>query len=275
MQMTTFSETYHEFTLIENTDFYHHYMNAKMPFLYSCNVLKFKRDPTLEEYIETEKKLKVFQQKMNQDYVHFYSMENTPFSKEIEQYLVSENYTLTTEELLSIDPKDFYSKYSNKEVVVVLVQSNKQLNDYLNFMYQLNLKHGVSFAQKKQVFYLNRFYSPKIQQINAYLNGQVVGTANIILSEEFIELDHFEVDPTSQHQGIGIEIQKFIMSLANDKQVLLVAEKNSDANRMYYHQHYQFRGYQMSAFKRFIPSFKSICYCFYLMKVIFFLNLFV
>lgn len=255
--MITFSETYHEFTLIEKTDFYHHYHNAKMPFLFSCNVLKFNRDPMLEEFMATEKKLMNFQLKMNQDYVHFYSVENKPFPKEIEQYLVLENYILTTEELLSIDPRDFYSTRSNKKVVVGLVQSNKQLNDYLAFMYQLNLKHGVTFAQKKQVFYLNRFYSPEIQQINAYINGKIVGTANIISSGKFIEIDHFEVAPTLQHQGIGTEIQKFIMSLTKDKQVLLVAEKGSDASRIYYQQHYQFNGYQMSAFKRFLPSFSQ------------------
>lgn len=256
--MIAFSETYHDYTLVEETELYHHYYNPKLSFFYPCNVLKFKRNPTLEEYTATEKKLMDFQQRMNQDYIYLYAVENTPFSKEIELYLSSENYSIAGEELLSIDPKDFYFNHSNKEVIVELVQSDSQLKDYLDFMYQLNVKNGSSFAQKKKAFYVNRFHSPKIQQINAYLNGKVVGTVNIILSASFIEIDHFEVAPSSQHSGIGTEIQKFIMSLAKDKKVILVVDKGSNANSMYYHQHYQFSGYQISAFKRFTPSTPSI-----------------
>ncbi|SIO17952.1 hypothetical protein SAMN05878443_1797 [Carnobacterium alterfunditum] len=252
--MISFSETYHEYDLVEETEFYQHFYNPKMPSIYSCNVLKFKRNPTLEEYIVAENKLMEFQQIMNQDYIFLYTVENEPFSKEVEHYLLSKNYSIASEELLSIDPKDFFFKHSNEEVTVVLVQSNSQLKDYLNFMYQLNLKNGISFAHKKQVFYLNRFHSTKIQQISAYLNGKVVGTANIILSVPFIEIDHFEVALTSQNKGIGTEIQKFIMSLTKDKKVILVVDKGTDANNMYYRQHYQFSGYQMSAFKKFTPS---------------------
>lgn len=253
--MTTFSDTYHDYFLVEETDLYQHYHNPKMPFLYSCNVLKFKRNPTLEEYISTEKKLKNFQQKIKQDFIYLYAVENEPFSEEIEQYLLSENYTIDAEELLIIDPKDFYFKQSNAEAAVVLVQRDNQLKEYLDFMYRLNLKHGVSFAQKKQAFYLERFHSPKIQLVNAYLNGQVVGAANLILSSTFIEIDHFEVEQSFQHRGIGTEIQKFIMSQAKDKKVILIADKQSESNSMYYHQHYQLGGYQTSAFKRFEPSY--------------------
>lgn len=255
--MIAFSETYHDYTLVEETELYHHYYNPKLSFFYPCNVLKFKRNPTLEEYTATEKKLMNFQQRMNQDYIYLYAVENTPFSKEIEQYLSSENYSIASEELLSIDPKDFYFNHSNEGVTVEIVQSDSQLKDYLDFMYQLNIKNGSSFAQKKRAFYVNRFHSPKIQQINAYLNGKVVGTVNIILSATLIEIDHFEVAPSSQHSGIGTEIQKFIMSLAKDKKVILVVDKGSNANNMYYHQHYQFSGYQISAFKRFTPSTPS------------------
>ncbi len=253
MNMIMFNETYHEYFLAEETDFYKYYHNPEIPFFYPCNVLKFKKSPTLEEYMEIERKLMKFQQEMNQDYIYLYAVENTPFSKEIEQYLLSENYSIAGEELLSINPEDFYYSHSNEDVRVELVENNQQLKNYIDFMYQLNLKNGSSFAQKKQVFYVNRFHSPKVQQINAYLNGKVVGTASIILSTEFVEIDHFEVVPTAQHNGVGTEIQKFIMLLANDRKVILVVDKGTDANKMYYHQHYQFSGYQISAFKRFFP----------------------
>lgn len=249
--MVSFSETYHEYTWIEETDFYKHYQNEKLPFLYSCNVLKFKRNPSLEEFYLAEKKLMDFQKKMQQDFIHLYAAENEPFSKEIEEYLTKENYTIAAEELLVIDPKDFHFTHQNKEVAVVLVENNKQLTEYLKFMYQLNLKNGVLYAQKKQDFYVDRFISPKIQQINAYLDGQVVGTTNIILSSKYIEIDHFEVAPNFQNKGVGTQIQRFIMGLAKDKKVLLVVDKETKASRMYYHQHYQYCGYQLSAFKRF------------------------
>ncbi|MER2173337.1 MAG: GNAT family N-acetyltransferase [Carnobacterium sp.] len=249
--MISFSETYHEYTWIEETDFYHHYQNEKLPFLYSCNILKFKRNPTLEEFRLAEKKLMNFQKKMQQDFIHLYAAENEPFSKEVEEYLTKENYTIAAEELLVIDSKDFYFTHQNEEIRVDLVKDNKQLKEYLDFMYQLNLKNGAAYAHKKQDFYVDRFISPKVQQINAYLDGQVVGTANIILSSEYVEIDHFEVAPNFQNKGIGTQIQRFIMALAKDKKVLLVVDKGTKASRMYYHQHYQFSGYQLSAFKRF------------------------
>ncbi|AEB30098.1 hypothetical protein CAR_c14370 [Carnobacterium sp. 17-4] len=249
--MVSFSETYHEYTWIEETDFYHHYQNEKLPFLYSCNILKFKRNPSLEEFCLAEKKLMDFQKKMQQDFIHFYAAENEPFSKEIEEYLTKENYTIAAEELLVIDPKNFYFSHQNEEISVEIVGDNERLKEYLDFMYQLNLKNGVLYAHKKQDFYVDRFISPKIQQINAYLDGKVVGTANIILSSEYIEIDHFEVEPNFQNKGIGTQIQIFIMALAKDKKVLLVVDKETKASRMYYHQHYQYCGYQLSAFKRF------------------------
>lgn len=249
--MLSFSETYHEYTCIEETDFYHHYQNEKLPFLYSCNILKFKRNPTLEEFCLAEKKLMDFQEKMQQDFIHLYAAENVPFSMEVEEYLRRENYTIAIEELLVIDPKDFHFSHQNKEIRVEIVENNQQLKEYLDFMYQLNLKNGVSYAHKKRGFYVDRFISPKVQQMNAYLAGQVVGTANIIVSSEYVELDHFEVAPNFQNKGIGTQIQRFIMALANEKKVLLVVDKDTKASRMYYQQHYQFCGYQLSAFKRF------------------------
>lgn len=249
--MISFSETYHEYTQIEETDYYYHYQNKKLPFLYSCNRLRFKRNPTLEEFCLAEKNLMDFQRKTQQDFIYLYGPENEPFSKEIEEYLATENYTVSAEELLVIDPKDFYFTHQNEEIKVSLVENNEQLKEYLEFMYQLNLKNGMSYANKKQKFYLDRFISPEIQQINAYLNGQVVGTVNIIISSKYIEIDHFEVAPNFQNKGIGTQIQRFIMALAKDKKVLLVVDKETKANHMYYHQGYQFCGYQLSAFKRF------------------------
>lgn len=249
--MISFNETYHEYTLIEETDSYRHYHNAKMPFLYSCNVLKFKKNPTLDEFRLIEKNLMDFQKQIQQNYIHFYAPENKLFSKEIEEYLLSENYTVSAEELLVIDPKDFHFTHQNENVSVVLVENDKQLKDYLKFMYQLNLKNGTLYAQKKQAFYIDRFISPRIQQINAYLDGQVVGTANVILSLEYIEIDHFEVEPSFQNNGIGTQIQKFIMASAKGKKVILVVDKGTEASHMYNHQHYKFSGYQLAAFKRF------------------------
>ena len=65
-------------------------------------------------------------------------------------------------------------------------------------------------------------YKKTVKRLVAYVDNEPVGTVDVIITDETIEIDSFGVIEQFQRQGIGSTIQAYIGNLANERPVILV-----------------------------------------------------
>lgn len=248
--MITFDSTTVKAHLIEENEFYQLYHNHEALFMYDYNFMRLKYLPTLEEFKLIEKIQIEFSEDMQMDHVKFYWPENRGFTEPIIEYLSQNGYGLEILELYAIEPKDFLSLHSNSEVTVEFV-TEETLADYKAINRIQDQEIGGKFAEQKQDLYELDFENPAILQVIAYKDSQPVGGVDLLIGEETVEIDNFFVLESFQRQGIGTEIQRFVMKVADERTVLLVADGEDTPKEMYAKQNYTYISYQAGALKEF------------------------
>ena len=77
-------------------------------------------------------------------------------------------------------------------------------------------------------------YKKTVKRLVAYVDNEPVGTVDVIITDETIEIDSFGVIEQFQRQGIGSTIQAYIGNLANERPVILVAMEKT--HKRYVHE---------------------------------------
>lgn len=248
--MITFDNITSKTTLIEENEFYKLYHNHDARFMYDYNFMRLKYQPTLEEFRLIEKILLEFHEDMEMDHVKFYWPEDYGFTEPIIDYLSSNGYGIEILELYAIEPKDFSPTKRNTTVTVELV-TEETLEAFKQLNRTQDIQISETFAHQKQELYDQDFDDPKVQQVIAYLGQQAVGGVDLLLGEETVEIDNFFVLEDYQRQGIGTEIQHFVMDMAGSRTVILVADAEDTPKDMYVKQNYTYLSYQVGALKEF------------------------
>ena len=248
--MITFDNITSKTTLIEENEFYKLYHNHDALFMYDYNFMRLKYQPTLEEFILIEKILLEFHEDMKMDHVKFYWPEDYGFTEPIIDYLSSNGYGIEILELYAIEPKVFSPTKRNSAVTVELV-TEETLEAFKQLNRTQDIQISETFAHQKQELYDQDFDDPKVQQVIAYLGQQAVGGVDLLLEEETVEIDNFFVLEDYQRQGIGTEIQHFVMDVAGSRTVILVADAEDTPKDMYVKQNYTYLSYQVGALKEF------------------------
>ncbi|MDN6626954.1 MAG: GNAT family N-acetyltransferase [Pisciglobus halotolerans] len=230
--------------LVEENEFYKLYHNTDALFMYDYNFMQLKFQPTLEEFKILEDIQLDFHSYHNVEHLKFYWPENTGFTEPLISYFNRKNYGIETLELYVLNPNDFHTTKRNQDVSISTV-SDQTLQDYQSFNYQIDLNVSPLFAKKKQQLYQENFYRTDLQQVTARLNGEVVGTVDLIYSEKTVEIDNFTVGDLFQKQGIGSELQYYVLTQANEKAVILAADADDTAREMYAAQGYRYFGYRL------------------------------
>ena len=86
-------------------------------------------------------------------------------------------------------------------------------------------------------------YKKTVKRLVAYVDNEPVGTVDVIITDETIEIDSFGVIEQFQRQGIGSTIQAYIGNLANERPVILVADGEDTAKDMYTKQGYMYQSF--------------------------------
>ena len=230
--------------LVEENEFYKLYHHADALFMYDYNFMQLKFQPTLEEFKLLEAIQLDFHSYHGVKHLKFYWPQNTGFTNSLISYFNQEGYGIETLELYVLHPDNFHTTKKNQDVSISIV-SEQTIQDYKSFNYQVDLKVNHEFARKKQQLYQDNLYRTDLHQVIAYLNKEVVGTVDLISSEETIEIDNFTVGDSFQRQGIGSEVQRYVLALANGKPIILVADAEDTARDMYVAQGYRYSGYRL------------------------------
>lgn len=250
MNNITFRNIYKAGQPVLENELYLHVHNPEMLLQYDSNFIKFKKMPTVNEFIEAQDYLRDYHEKHGQKHVRFYFPEGETLSPEFTEFLNNEKYTIGFLELYAIQPGQFPAVTEQPEIIVQKV-TNETLASFLKFQYEQDSVFGNNFADQKQVQHLRNFKDERKEQMFAFYKGIPAGSLDVIISDTTAEIDGFTVHDNFQRKGIGSRLQKLVMDEFADKTIILVADGEDTPIEMYRKQNYQYLGLQYEALKVF------------------------
>ena len=248
----TFKDIEHCKSAVKETSLYTHHRNEEALFMHIDNYVIFHRIPTFAEFMETVSYLKSEQQKYNQDFIKFIWPEDCEIPQPIISYLGSNDFRLDVLELYAATPGTFVPTRieTTPDVKVEWVNAENR-NAYLTLSGQADKEVSEEFAKQKQPYTQAKFDNPAFCPIVAICSDEAVGSIDLYLKEESLEIDNFYVAMDTRCKGIGTVLQQFVMDHAAGKTVLLVADAADTAREMYNRQNYTYLSFRYELLKVF------------------------
>ncbi|HLS08120.1 GNAT family N-acetyltransferase [Lentibacillus sp.] len=229
--------------VIEENERYRHYHYPEMPIRYDSNFIEFKQMPLLEEFKQAETFLKEFHLKHNQNHLKFEFPENEKPGPELQKYFDDSEYETGFLELYAIEPKDFPAQQENSDIRVVEVTEDN-LDAFITLQYEADKENGETFANEKVKLNQKQFAEDQNMKVIAYYKEEPAGTMNVIMTDEFVEIDDLAVHESLRRKGIGGRLQQFVMNRFPDQMIILVADGEDTPREMYQRQNYQYLGFK-------------------------------
>lgn len=239
----TFENIYTLGKVVFEDDQYKHIHYPEMLTRYDSNFIEFKNMPTLSKFKNAESYLREFHLKNGQHHVKFYFPANEKPGDGLIDYMNHSGYEIGYHELYSIQPDQFPFVKENPDIEIQAV-TERNLETYLQFQYQLDLKYGSDFAIQSRELHKRNFDSQNIEQLLATYKGTTAGSVNIIIGNHTAEIDGLVVDESVQKKGIGSRLQKFVMEKFYNKTIILVADGEDTPREMYKRQNYKYHGFK-------------------------------
>lgn len=238
-------------SIVKETSLYTHHHNADALFMHIENYVIFHRVPTFAEFVKTEAYLKSEHQKYDQDFIKFIWPEDCEIPQPIISYLGSNDFSLDILELYAAPPGTFVPTRINEAPSDVKVEwmNADNRNAYLALSAQADKEVSETFAKQKQPYTQAKFDNPAFCPIVAICSDEAVGSIDLYLKEDSVEIDNFYVGKDSRCKGIGTALQQFVMEHADRKTVLLVADAADTAREMYNRQNYTYISFRYELLK--------------------------
>ncbi|MGA9517300.1 MAG: GNAT family N-acetyltransferase [Trichococcus sp.] len=249
----SFKDIEHSKSVVKETSLYTHHRNEEALFMHIENYVIFNRIPTFAEFVETESYLKSEQQKYGQDFIKFIWPEDCEIPQPIISYLGSNDFSLDVLELYAAPPGTFVPTRIDEtpsDVRVEWVNDDNRVA-YLALSAQADKEVSEEFAKQKQPYTLAKFENPAFCPIVATRSDEAVGSIDLYLKEDSIEIDNFYVAMDYRCKGVGTALQQFVMEHAIGKTVLLVADAADTAREMYNRQNYTYISFRYELLKVF------------------------
>jgi len=248
----SFKDIEHSKSIVKETFLYTHHRNEKALFMHIENYVIFHRVPTFAEFVETEAYLKSEHQKYDQDFIKFIWPEDCEIPQPIISYLGSNDFSLDVLELYAAPPGTFMptSNETPSDVKVEWVNADNRAA-YLALSARADKDVSETFAKQKQPYTQAKFDNPAFCPIVAIRSDEAVGSIDLYLKENSIEIDNFYVATDFRRTGVGTALQQFVMEHADGKTVLLVADAADTAREMYNRQNYTYISFRYELLKVF------------------------
>ncbi|WP_438311727.1 GNAT family N-acetyltransferase [Sporosarcina sp. FA9] len=243
MKKITFEDIYTLGNIAAENTHYRHFHYPDMLTRYDSNFIEFKNLPSVKEFKEAENYLSDYHLSRGQKHVKFYFPANIKPTGDLSKYLTDMDYEIGYLELYAIQPEHFPPIKNNSDIdIQVVTEKNLEILIYLR--YKNDLEFGAEFAEQKVDLIKRQFEDQDIQQVLAFYRGSPAGCVDVIISDETVEIDDLTVDDSFRNKGIGSRLQKFVMESFPKKVVILVADGEDTARKMYKKQNYQYHGYK-------------------------------
>jgi len=235
-----------------DTPLFVHFQNKAAPFMYAENFIQFHHIPTLTEFTDTFAYLKAEQQLNGQGFIKFVWPEDHEIPQDIISYLGSHDFNLEVLECYAITPESFTpTSEIERQAIAIDWARNTNRNGYLTVSAIADKEVSEDFAAQKQPITVKKFQLADFNPIVAIVEEQVVGSIDLYMTEETIEIDSFYVLPSFRRKGVGTALQEFALAQADGRTILLVADASDTAREMYNRQNYTYMSFRYELLKLF------------------------
>lgn len=239
----------HIFAQLERqTDIYKHYQLDEVKERYDSNFIEFTKMPSLSDMQAALAYLRQVHRKSGRNFLKVVFPQDQEIPYELRQFLLDHNYEIGILEMYAIKPNVFTRIPLRPEVVISFV-TEETLEGYLNIHFEDALEWGEAYAHAKRDMLKKDFLLQRKKQVVAVMRNEVIGSLDIIESQDLVEIDSLYVLPAHQKQGVGTKLQQFVMKHFAQKMIILVADGEDTPREMYTKQGYSYIGKQYSALK--------------------------
>lgn len=243
MNNITFVNIYTTGHVVFENNQYKHVHYPEMLIRYDSNFIEFKKMPSLAEFKEAADYLKEYHIQKGQKHVKFYFPENEKPTEELIENFKEADYEFGYNELYAILPNQFPIMVNQQDIEVKVVTS-ENFEAFLTLQYQQDLEFGEEFAKQKVSMHKRNFEDPSLLQVMAFYKGIPVGSVDVIIADDTVEIDGLNVLEAFQKKGIGSRLQRSVMDKFPEKLVILVADGDDTPREMYKKQGYQYLGFK-------------------------------
>ena len=229
----SFKDTYTRARVAIETDKYVIYQTLKSKLYFSGNYLLIKQLPDtidkLDYYIEA---CRDFFSKKGVDFVHLALTENDKLDKKLRKYLLKNNFNEINFDLYHLALENFVEQDESAYTVEVL--QKKDYANYLDFHYKMDLEMAdEKWANHNKELLYDNIRSEKIMQLVAKDEDKIIGVVNVILKDDFFELDELYVAKKYRKKGIANHIMSEAIKIFSRDNVILVADSDDTPKYMY------------------------------------------
>ena len=216
------------------TDKYLVHRRIKSKLSYSDNYLEIKVLPNNEEelkyYIDA---CADFFKDKGINFIHLALPENSELDKKLVKYLKKENYTKMDFDLyvLNVNGYEFLEEDCNYSVEEL---DKKDYAQYMEFSYKQDLEvANEEWAEHNKDSIYENIRNDDIIQLVSKDNDKIVAGVNIILDDDYFEIDNLYVIEKYRRQGIAKKLVDFAIKNFKKNNIILVADSDDTPKYMY------------------------------------------
>lgn len=230
-----FINTHSKSKVVLETDKYLIHRRVKSNLSYSDNYLEIKVLPESTEDIDYYiSSCRDFFRDKGVNFVHLALPEGKEIPKKLVKYLKNEGFNEISFELLVLNTNDINFIKDSDYTIEKL--DKVDYTQYIEFNYAIDLEMAnKEWADYNKDNIYDSLRSENIIQIVAKDKNKIIGSVNVILSDDYFEIDALYVKENYRKKGIASHILKFAINEFNKENVILVADSDDTPKYMYQH----------------------------------------
>ncbi|MBF0714174.1 GNAT family N-acetyltransferase [Gemella sp. GH3] len=232
--------------VVLETDKYLIHRRIKSNISYSDNYLEIKTLPESTEDIDYYvSSCRDFFRDKGVNFIHLALPEDAELPKKLVKYLKNEGFNEISFDLFTLNKKD--TNFIKDSDYTIEILDKVDYAQYLEFNYAIDLEiANKEWADYNKDNIYDNIRSENIIQVVAKDKNKIVGIVNIILSDDYFEIDALYVKENYRRKGIASHILKFAIEEFDKENIILVADSADTPKYIY-----QNIGFKKEAFQKY------------------------
>ncbi|MBU0279016.1 MULTISPECIES: GNAT family N-acetyltransferase [unclassified Gemella] len=215
------------------TEKYLIHRRIKSKLSYSDNYLEIKEIPKNEDelayYIDA---CREFFRDKSVNFINLALPENTELDKKLVKFLKNNGYTNTEFDLYRLDVEKI--KIIDADNLNISVLEKADYPEYIDFNYKIDLEFAnEEWANHNKESIYEDIRNEEIVQLIAKENNKIIASVNIILNDNYLEVDNLYVAEKYRKKGIASGLIHRAIKIFNKKYIILIADSYDTPKYMY------------------------------------------
>lgn len=251
MEKISFELINHYGQVVKETNAYAFFQLAEVKDRYDSNFMRLKQMPSCKQFEGFVEELKGLASVYGNPHGKLVLPENCKPVEALEVKAKELGFDWSFLELYTVEPTEFLTNNSAKCDLDIEVKwiPEELVEAYGQMHFEESVQWGEAYATAIRAYKKGLIEKADIRIAVAVLDGELVGSTDVIMLAGYAEIDKFFVKHKFQKRGIGTVIQQFVMQEAEaaGRSVILVADGEDTPSEMYLKQGYAFVAFQYAA----------------------------